>query len=72
MIDNITGPDPMEASREDREFAVTITVTLTKTITSSNAKIDDDIERMEARIHGLLGTQAGYAVEITQAEAEPK
>ena len=72
MIDNIKGPDPQKASHEDRDFAVTITVTLTKTITSSNAKVDDDIEHMESRIHGLLGTQAGYAVEITQAEAEPK
>ena len=72
MIDNITGPDPREASTDDRDFTVTISVTLNKTITSSNAKVDDDIERMEARIHGLLGTQAGYAVEITQAEAEPK
>lgn len=72
MTDNITGPDPRESSTEDRDFAVTITVTLTKTITSSNAKVDDDIERMEARIHGLMGTQAGYNVEITEAEAEPK
>ena len=72
MIDNTTGPDPRESSTEDRDFTVTITVTLTKTITSSNVNIDEDLERMEARIQGLLGTQAGYKVEITQAEAEPK
>ena len=72
MIDNITGPDPQEASREDRDFTITITVMLTKTITSCNAKVDNDLERMEARIHGLMGTQAGYAVEIISADAEPK
>jgi len=72
MTDNTTGPNPANDDPTPREYTVTIKVTLTKEITSDRTKIDDDLDRMTARIKQLLAVETGYAVDFTDFYGEEK
>lgn len=67
-----TGNNPAEDDSTEREYEVTIVLRLTKRIDSSAVRIDDDLDRMEARIKTALDVGMGYTLDFTEVTAEPK
>lgn len=67
-----TGNNPIEDDATECEYEVIIVLRLTKRIDSSAVRIDDDLDRMEARIKTALDVGMGYTLDFTEVTAEPK
>ncbi|TXH51170.1 MAG: hypothetical protein E6Q97_18965 [Desulfurellales bacterium] len=67
-----TGNNPAEDDPTEREYEVIVVLRLTKRIDSSAVKIDDDLDRMEARIKTALDVGMGYTLDFTEVTAEAK
>jgi hypothetical protein len=69
MPDNILGPDPREDDPTLWEGTWWATVKVSRGITSSNRKVDEDDENELDKLQRLL-ENAGYSVEINQSEID--